>query len=103
MLCLLVLAFLALSCGLRKTYTAPTNSIKLVWEDNSDNEDGFIIERKVKKEEDFAQIAKVGKNKTTYTDPGLNASTTYYYRVCAYNSIGPSAHSNVAYGKPSSD
>src|SRR5437660_7353979 len=33
---------------------------------------------------------------TAFTDSGLGASTTYFYRVLASNSVGDSAPSNVA-------
>jgi hypothetical protein len=44
----------------------------------------------------FKQIATVGANVTTYADTGLKASTTYRYRVSAYNSGGNSGYSNIA-------
>src|SRR5262249_34117299 len=40
-------------------------------------------------------MATVGANVTTYADSGLSASTTYYYRVRAYNSAGDSDYSGV--------
>jgi len=44
--------------------------------------------------------AQVGTSTTTtFTDTGLTAATTYYYRVVASNSIGDSAPSNVASAK----
>ena len=46
--------------------------------------------------ETYAEIATVGANVTTYSNTGLNASTTYYYRVRAYNSSGNSTYSNEA-------
>ncbi|NJM16740.1 MAG: carbohydrate-binding protein, partial [Bacteroidales bacterium] len=44
----------------------------------------------------FAEIATVGADVTAYSNTGLTASTTYYYRVVAYNSAGNSAYSNEA-------
>jgi len=82
---------------------APTNltaiaisssQINLSWTDNATNETGFRIERKTTG--GFSQIATVGANVTTYSNTGLNSSTTYTYWVCAYNSAGTSAYSNVA-------
>jgi hypothetical protein len=41
-------------------------------------------------------VATVGKNVINYTDTGLSASTTYFYRVKAYNVTGNSDQSNEA-------
>ncbi|TYQ14915.1 UNVERIFIED_CONTAM: S-layer family protein [Acetivibrio alkalicellulosi] len=57
--------------------------IKLEWKDNSDNEQGFIIER-LNNEGHYAEIARVGQNTQTYTDKNLSFNTLYYYRVRAY-------------------
>jgi titin len=45
---------------------------------------------------DFAQIATVGANVTSYSNAGLTASTSYSYRVRAYNTVGDSDYSNTA-------
>jgi hypothetical protein len=74
-----------------------SSQINLNWTDNSDNETGFRIERCTGDGcNTFAQIATVGANVTSYSNTGLSASTTYKYRVRAYNSGGDSAYSNVA-------
>jgi probable HAF family extracellular repeat protein len=65
------------------------------WSDNSNDETGFKVDRSSKGKA-FKQIATVGANVTTYADTGLNASTTYRYRVRAYNSGGNSSYSNIA-------
>jgi M6 family metalloprotease-like protein len=62
------------------------NQIDLGWTDASDNEDGFRIERSLNGA-DFASIGNVGAGVNSYSDTGLSASTTYYYRVYAFNSF----------------
>jgi titin len=74
--------------------TVSSSRIKLTWEDNSDNELGFKIERK-KSGGSYSQIAEVDNDITTYTNTGLTNDTEYYYRVRAYNSAGNSSYSNV--------
>ncbi|NJM16738.1 MAG: carbohydrate-binding protein, partial [Bacteroidales bacterium] len=72
------------------------SQIDLVWIDNSNNETGFRIERKTGSAGTYAIIATLGAGVTTYSNTGLSASTTYYYRVRAYNSVGNSNYSNQA-------
>jgi hypothetical protein len=72
-----------------------TSQINLTWTDNSSNEDNFLIERSADNMT-FSQIAVVGPNVTSYSDTGLVESATYYYRVRASNSGGPSPYSNTA-------
>ena len=77
-----------------------STQINLSWTDNSDNETGFKIERRLSSETDadFSQIDTTAVNVTTYTDSGLSASTTYIYRVRAYNTEGNSGYSGTARG-----
>lgn len=78
------------------TATAVSSSqINLAWTDNANDEEGFKIERSPDGNS-FAEIATVGSNTTSYNNSGLSASTTYYYRVFAYNSYGTSSVSNTA-------
>jgi hypothetical protein len=80
------------------TPTATANSssqITFGWYDNSGVEGAYIIERSTSSTAGFTQIASVGPNAgapytLSYADWGLNASTTYYYRVRAINCVGPS-------------
>jgi hypothetical protein len=76
---------------------ASVSQINLAWTDASSNEDGFQIERCTDAGcTAFAQIAQVGGGTTTYSSTGLTASTTYAYRVRAFNIIGASPYSNTA-------
>jgi uncharacterized delta-60 repeat protein len=83
--------------GLAAT-TVSNAEIALVWTDNSSNEDGFRIERKIGEFGEYSQITTAGPNVTTYNNTGLTADTKYYYRVKAYNAAdGDSQHSNEVY------
>ncbi len=75
--------------------TLSSSKIKIEWTDVSANETGYKIERK-KSSGSFLEIATLGENTDKYTDTGLNADTTYSYRVRAYNSFGDSDYSNTA-------
>jgi hypothetical protein len=70
---------------------SPTE-INLSWTDNSVNEEGFRIERK-EEGGTFGEIAVVNANVTSYSESGLQKSTTYYYRVQAFNAEGNSEYS----------
>ncbi len=78
--------------------TAGCDQINLTWQDNSDNEDEFRIDRSVDGT-NFTQIGTVPANQTTYSDTGLEQNTTYWYRVRACNAVGCSDYSNVARAK----
>ncbi|WP_461482674.1 M4 family metallopeptidase [Porticoccus sp.] len=72
------------------------SQINLSWTDNSDNEDGFRIER-ASGGGSFAVVGSVGANVTSYSDSSLDADTAYSYRVMAFsNSDGDSGYSNTA-------
>jgi transcriptional regulator CtsR len=75
--------------------TISSSQINLTWQDNSSDETGFKIERKTGTGS-YSQIATVGANVTSYSNTGLTASTTYYYRVRAYSVAGNSGYSNEA-------
>ncbi len=77
------------------TKAVSPSEVDLEWNDNSDNEDGFKIERKVSGGM-YTVIATVSADTTTYKDTGLNDNTTYYYRVKAFNEQGESGYSNEA-------
>jgi subtilisin family serine protease len=70
--------------------------IDLSWTDNSNGETGYKIERKIGATGTYSQVGTVGANVISYSNTGLAASTTYNYRVMAYNVTGDSAQSNEA-------
>jgi len=67
-----------------KAYSVGSKSIKLTWNDNSNNETGFKIFR------DSVLIATVPANTTSYIDTGLTKGKTYYYELRATNDRGDS-------------
>lgn len=76
---------------------ASTSQINLAWTDNALDETGYKIERCTGAGcTSFAQIAAVGAGVTSYANTGLTASTSYSYRVRAYNDGGDSGYSNEA-------
>jgi FtsP/CotA-like multicopper oxidase with cupredoxin domain len=76
---------------------ASSSQINLSWQDNSDNEVTFDIERSADPlGEGFSLYDYVLANITSYQDTGLTADTTWYYRVKATNSDGASAYTNTA-------
>jgi titin len=82
------------------TLSAPSSSqINLAWTDNSSDETGFRIERAPDAggvAGTYAQIATVGAGVITFSNTGLTAGSTFWYRVCAYNLGGCSGYSNQA-------
>ena len=81
--------------GLSAT-AASSSEIDLAWTDNSSDETGFKIERKTGSGGTYAEIDTVGAGVTSYSSTGLTASTTYYYRVRAYNSGDNSSYCSEA-------
>ena len=95
--------YIGLSCadiappGNLQATTVSETQIDLEWEDRSDNENAFLIERALALEGPYAQIASVGANVTTYADMGLMPHTIYYYQVRAANAQDTSQYSNRAF------
>ncbi|MBX3132003.1 MAG: hypothetical protein KF689_01280 [Gemmatimonadaceae bacterium] len=78
------------------TVTGPT-SIGLVWEDNSDNELGFRIERCTGAAcTNFAVVGNVGPNITAYADNAVANNEDYRYRVRAFNAVDGVDATNIA-------
>ena len=72
------------------------SQINLTWTDPGATETRSNIERCFGAGcTNFGWIASVGANVTSYSDNGLSVSTTYSYRVVAFNSTATSAYSNT--------
>lgn len=69
--------------------------LRLEWQDNSDNEDGFEIERKVDNG-DFVFLNGTGPNENSYIDAEVPTGVMLTYRVRAVNQYGNSGYSNEA-------
>ncbi len=83
--------------------TAPTNlqaeaisanQIDIEWTDNSDDETGFRIERKIDENGSYNEVSQITEDVIVFQDVGLQPNTTYFYRICAFNENGNSLYSN---------
>ncbi len=78
------------------TATAVSSSkINLAWTDNSGAEAGYKIERALASAGPWSAIFTNSASDPTYSDTGLNPSTTYWYRVRAFNANANSLYSNT--------
>jgi len=84
--------------GLTATVVS-ANQIDLSWTDNSNNEDGFKIERKSGAGGTYTQVGIVGPVAMAYSDTGLTCDITYFYRIRAYNSAGDSGYAHEVFSK----
>lgn len=67
-----------------------SSKVNLSWTDNSTNETGFKIERRLDGSVSFINIGTVNSNVISFNDTGLVANTTYTYRVLSFNNVGNS-------------
>ncbi len=69
-----------------------SNVIKLQWQDNSNNEDGFKLERKRNGSWEIVNN-NISQNSTSYDDYNINEPYSQYqeYRISSYNSAGYSS------------
>lgn len=71
-------------------------SVSLGWSDGSNNETGFIVEKRVGGFGPFSELTRTGVDETRAGDEGPFRQYTYYlYRVRAFNAAGVSAPSNA--------
>lgn len=73
-----------------------SGSAILTWQDNSDDEMGFKIQRSVDNGTTYSLLDTVGANTSSYTDEDVSGGNTYYYRIYAFNRFGTSSFSNTS-------
>ena len=79
------------------TATAFSSSrIDLAWQDNSSNETGFRVQRRVDGSDDWIEIGTTAANINTLSDEGLEPLTLYHYRVLAFSATAASEFSDEA-------
>ena len=70
-----------------------SSSVQIVWQDGSNRETGYLIQRRSADNLLWETVATVGANTTSFTDTGLDAGSDYVYRVVAQGSGGFSGYS----------
>jgi hypothetical protein len=75
--------------------------VKLIWEDNARNEDGFIVERALNKKFDKNnyRFNIPSTNISKFSDDTIKDGNYYFYRVCAYNRHGESDYALSAFNR----
>lgn len=106
LICLLFLGvLLAPQAAMGAPPDAPSNlianagdatSIALAWQDNSDDEDGFLIYRRAEGEAAFIVIGRQSANRAFYGPSGLKPNTKYYFIVRTFKGDEFSDFSNIA-------
>ena len=71
------------------------NSIRIRWNDNSNNEQGFYVERSPNGINGWTRVRINARNDINWNNTGLPRRTTFYYRVQAFNADGVTAYTNV--------
>ena len=75
--------------------TLNDNSITITWNDNSNNEQNFVLECSVDSGAFVVLDNAIAENVTSYIDSDLTVEHTYAYRVKAVNTYGDSSYSNT--------
>ncbi|MBQ7110623.1 MAG: hypothetical protein IJO06_05315, partial [Thermoguttaceae bacterium] len=79
-------------------YIAEDGVAPLTWVDNADDELGYVIEMQVDGE--WVEVGMTGENETTFFATDLAPSTTYEFRVSAFNDAGSSDYAYATLTTP---
>ncbi len=69
--------------------------VSIGWNDNSNNEEGFIVERGTGNPINFSIIGNVNEDSTEFTDENILDNKTYYYRIKSFYPLGESNYSDT--------
>jgi hypothetical protein len=69
--------------------------VTLTWNDNAGDESGYVVQRS-ESGSSFIDRASLPPSANQFSDTGLKGSTSYTYRVRAFNGAGSSAYSNTS-------
>jgi hypothetical protein len=86
-----------------QVYYLPELQVRLSWQDNSWNEDGFRIYRKdgyFGQPGNFELVGTVYSNVTQYSDNTVSPNSIYTYRICALNAYGMNASDTTTIAVP---
>ena len=61
--------------------------ITLSWSDTNTTESGYLVERSLSPTGDFVRVKSLTTNARSFTDSSLASSTTYHYRVRAFQKL----------------
>jgi len=75
--------------------TSAQAGLTVNWLDNSANEDGFMIDKRLAGGTAFERVAQLGSDSTTFTDNDVLAGESYCYRISAFNAAGEAASSEM--------
>jgi len=76
------------------------DTILVQWQDNSDNEESFKINRRQSGTREWVQLKELHADSTAYTDTGLPPKTKFYYKIKAgHDKNGDSPYSTRAYAR----
>ncbi len=79
-----------------KASAISATQVSVTWKDNSSDETEFRLQRSANGGSTWTQVAIVAANATSYSDTGLQPSTSYGYRIQSCSSAGCSSYSNAA-------
>jgi chitodextrinase len=79
------------------TYDITSNSISITWTDNSNDEDGFVVEESINGS-DYFTVGSVMTDVINFTIPELRPNTEYWFRVAAFRGETISDYATMSEG-----